>query len=131
MLPWDLEDWLTEVGSALVEKSARQGSLNPCEELVYEIWLLDTEVRNGGVSQYFCNWGIERWTRLCALAEPAIPAFRAFAEQVRTVIKDSEDPYSPIIESRQADEAYMAHQTTIVTKLRERARDMDAEKRPT
>jgi hypothetical protein len=70
MLPLDLEDWLTEVGNQIVEKMASGGeaALTEKEKLIHEIWLLDTEARNGGLSQYFANWGLKQWERCHALA---------------------------------------------------------------
>lgn len=70
MLPLDLEDWLTEVGNQIVYKMASGGeaALTEKEKLVHEIWLLDTETRNGGLSQYFANWGLKQWERCHALA---------------------------------------------------------------
>lgn len=57
---WDLEDWITDVGADLVEKRfANASSLTTMESAAYEIWLLDTEARNGGVSQYLCNHGLQ------------------------------------------------------------------------
>ena len=52
-LPLDLEDWLTNEGGRVVENRAIFGesALLPEEGLIYEIWLPDTETRNGGLSQ--------------------------------------------------------------------------------
>lgn len=60
VLPRDLDDWLTEAGDRVVHKMAagRPEALRPMERLVYEVWLFDTETRNGGASQYFCNRGM-------------------------------------------------------------------------
>ena len=68
-LPWDLEDWLTEVGGQVVEKQAALGdsSLSKQDQLILAIWLLDTEARNGGLSQYFANHGVEQWEKCVAL----------------------------------------------------------------
>jgi len=51
MLPWHLEDWLTDTGGRVVEKEARFGnkSLSEQEQLILEIWILDTEARNIGM----------------------------------------------------------------------------------
>ena len=51
-MPWDLEDWLTEIGDRVVRKMAASGpeTLTPQERLIYEVWIFDTETRNCGVS---------------------------------------------------------------------------------
>ena len=77
MLSWDLEDWLTEEGDKVVTKEAALGlgSLTSRERLIYEVWLFDTETRNGGVSQYFCNRGIAQWDELKKAARGMLPSF--------------------------------------------------------
>jgi hypothetical protein len=80
-----LEDWLTDVGAQIVEKEAAFGhsSLSKQEQLILAIWLLDTEARNGGLSQYFANHGVEQWKKCVTLASPdVIPSFIPFAEAV-------------------------------------------------
>lgn len=59
MLSSFLEDWLTDAGDRVVRKlAAGVGALSSEERLVFEVWLLDTEARNGGLSQYFANHGL-------------------------------------------------------------------------
>src|SRR6185436_4212959 len=102
MLPWDLEDWLTDEGDKVVHKAAAADSrdaLDPRERLLYEVWLLDTEQRNGGISQYFGNRGLEQWDALSRLAAPALPSFARFAAKVNAVVGRSEDPYRAVIRS--------------------------------
>src|SRR5260370_42100571 len=55
MLPLDLEDWLTEMGDQIVRKPASEGeaALTAREQLIYDIWILDTEARNGARPQNF------------------------------------------------------------------------------
>ena len=68
------------------------------EELIYEIWLLDTEARNGGLSQYFCNRGLSQWQRCVAAASSdAIPSFFPFAERVAAFLRINPDPYLAIV----------------------------------
>ncbi len=57
---WELEDWLLDSGEQVTRKLIAQGtaSLSPVERFLREVWLLDIQVRNGGVSQYFCNYGL-------------------------------------------------------------------------
>ena len=50
MLSWDLGDWITDAGADVLDKRlADPMGLTPAESVVYEIWLLDTEARNGGL----------------------------------------------------------------------------------
>ena len=122
MLPLDLEDWLTEEGGNVVERAAAVNSpdaLTARHRLLYEFWLFDTEQRNGGVSQYFCNRGLEQWDTLSRLAAPAIPSFQRFASKVNEVVGRSGDPYWAIIQSDvDLDAWYARNQVELVTELR-------------
>jgi hypothetical protein len=126
MLPWDLEDWLTDEGDKVVRKAASgsgESTLDDRERLLYELWLFDTEQRNGGVSQYFCNRGLERWATLSRLAAPALPSFASFAVKVNEVVGRSTDPYQAVIDSGvDLDGWYDEHQTRLVGELREAVR---------
>src|SRR5687768_14480667 len=66
---------------------------------LFELWLLDAEQSNGGVSQYFCNHGLKQWDTLSSLARPAVASFEPFAVNVDEVIGRRPDPYRAIIES--------------------------------
>ena len=122
MLPWDLEDWLTDEGDKVVRKAAAADSrdaLDPRERLLFEFWLLDTEQRNGGVLQYFGNRGLEQWDVLSRLAAPALPSFVPFAAKVNAVVARSDDPYRAVINSDvDLDAWYREHQVALVTELR-------------
>jgi hypothetical protein len=121
MLPWDLENWLTDEGDKIVRKAAAltESALDERERLLYEVWLLDTEQRNGGVSQYFCNWGLAQWNALSRLAAPALPSFRSFAANVNGVIANSDDPYQAVIVSPvDLDAWYDQYQIRLVSELR-------------
>jgi len=103
MKDWELEDWITEEGNRIVRKVASvvngANALNPHERLIYEVWLFDTEQRNGGVSQYFCNYGLAQWNALSQLALPVLDSFAIFADAVNKVVGRSSDPYKTIIGS--------------------------------
>src|SRR5579862_5699645 len=101
MLPSNLEDWLTEQGDKIVREAAENGFevLTSPERLLYELWLFDTEQRNGGVSQYFCNRSINQWDSLCELARFLLPSFAPFAAEVNQIVARSADPYQAIISS--------------------------------
>jgi Domain of unknown function (DUF4375) len=122
-LPWDLEDWLTDVGDQVVHKEASQGeaALTVREKLIYEIWLLDTEVRNGGISQYFANRGMKQWEQCTALATAwPLPSFSPFARRVSDMLIGNADPYLALIaREAEANELYYAYQIPIVTELRD------------
>ena len=124
MLAWDLEDWLTEEGGNTVEKRHAEGvaALSDFEKLLFEVWLFDTEARNGGVSQYFCNRGHEQWDALCKAAEPRLPSFRQFADTVNKVVAGQPDPYLAVIESGDLlDDAYDAVKAVLVRQLQAHA----------
>ena len=94
-LHWDLEHWLTEIGVQVVDKKAAHGraALSEREKLIYEIWLLDTEARNGGSSQYFANWGMQQWEQCSALAMAfRMPSFPLFAKLLSDFLKGDPDP---------------------------------------
>jgi len=118
-LPWGLEDWLTDAGHRVVTKLAMRPGvlLSDRESLIYHIWLLDTEARNGGLSQYFCNAGIEQWNACVALASRSLPSFLAFAEHVATLLKQSPDPYLAILNA-DGDGLWYDYQEMIVSELR-------------
>jgi hypothetical protein len=126
MLPWDLEDWLTDEGDKVVHKAAAANShdaLDPNERLLYEIWLFDTEQRNGGVSQYFGNRGLAQWDGLSRVAALALPSFAHFATKVNAVVGRSHDPYAAVINSDvDLDAWYREHQLALVTELRSAVR---------
>ncbi|MCB9850965.1 MAG: hypothetical protein H6817_09715 [Phycisphaerales bacterium] len=122
MLPWDLEDWLTDEGDRVVELMANDSSdsLSDVDRLIYEVWVLDTEQRNGGVAQYFANRGLAHWERLCALAKPSIPAFAEFAARVNGIIAGASSPYDAVSDSDvDLDDCYDDASTAIVGRVRE------------
>jgi Domain of unknown function (DUF4375) len=112
-LPLDLEDWLTDVGDQIVCKRASEGeaALSAREKLIYEIWLLDTEARNGGISQYFANRGMKQWEQCTALATAwPVPSFSAFAKRVSDLLIGNADPYLALIaREAEANEVYYAY----------------------
>jgi hypothetical protein len=120
-LSWPLEDWLTETGDRLVRKlAAGERLISPCEQAVHEVWLLDTEVRNGGLSQYFANEGLEQWRRCLAAVTPDIaPSFGVFSQQVTQLIAGADDPYRVINSlGAVAENLWYAHQEQVVSELR-------------
>jgi len=120
MLSWDLEDWITDVGADLLDRHFLDpGSLTPVEALVYEVWLLDTEARNGGVSQYFCNHGIAQWQR-CVEKAAGLRAFQPFVEAVEKIIQGSPDPYLAINSAgRDAEDLWFKYQKRVVQELQQ------------
>ena len=121
MLPLDLEDWLTDEGNKVVRREAVAGidSLTPEERLVYEVWLFDTEQRNGGVAQYFGNRGRDQWDALCLAARSVLAPFAEFAVHVDAVVANARDPHLAVIASAgRLDRAYEECQTSLVSALR-------------
>ncbi|MGD9790763.1 MAG: DUF4375 domain-containing protein [Phycisphaerales bacterium] len=124
MLPWNLEDWLTDEGDKVVRKHSALGDagLSDQERLLYEVWLFDSETRNGGISQYFCNHGNAQWAALCAAARSKLPSFRTFADSVDQIVAGQQDPYEAVIGSGDAlDQAYAAVQARLVAELKAHA----------
>ena len=116
----ELEDWLCETGDVVVRKRAAGSPLSSREQLLYEIWLLYIEARNGGLSQYFCNRGLEQWQRCVSAASAGgITSFQPFASRVDEMIAGANDPYLALIERGQdGDDLYYEHETGIVDELR-------------
>lgn len=120
MLSTHLEDWLTEAGADIVVKrQADIASLSPSEQLIYEIWLLDTEARNGGLSQYFGNRGSAQWQGCVAAAKFAnLSSFRLFAAEVGAVIEGSAEPYNAFIQQgAEVENLWYKYQSPVVTEL--------------
>jgi hypothetical protein len=120
MLPWDLEDWLTDEGDRVVRTKSAKHSLSDLDSTIYEIWLLDTEVRNGGLSQYFCNHGVAQWQQCVKLASLGhTPSFALFAEEVNAMIAGASDPYEAINSlGLAAENAWDKHSKSVVSDLR-------------
>ena len=121
MLPWDLEDWITDAGADILDKrDATGGSLSPHEELTYEIWLLDTEARNGGLSQYFLNHGLGQWRSCCIKAQTlGLESFAPFAEEVGKLLLNNSDPYEAIRHGGDAaEDLWYKYQVAVVRDLR-------------
>jgi len=122
MLPNDLNEWLTETGGAMVDKRAAGQLLTAIEQTVYEIWALDTQARNGGLSQYFCNYGLERWHSCVAAASAVgLRSFVPLAQEVSALIAGARDPYKALIKKGPAgDGIYNIYSSHIVRELREK-----------
>ena len=122
MLSWDLEDWITETGAALVERHFLDPqSLTPQETLLFEIWLLDTEARNGGLSQYFLNRGITQWLKcISAARDGGLSAFAPFVDATNAIIGSSSDPYDAINSAGDsAENLWYTYQPAVIKQLME------------
>lgn len=118
----ELEDWLLETGEEVARRSIARGagSLSPAERFLHEIWLLDMQVQNGGVSQYFCNCGLAQWLALRA-AWPArdVPSLGPIITEIERVITDASDPYLATLDASPGiDDAYEAHQAQVKAELK-------------
>ena len=97
VLPGNLEDWLTDEGDRVVRARAANLPLSTVDQLIYEVWLLDTEARNGGLSQYFLNHGRAQWQSCSRAASAGLtPSFIPFAAEVEGMIRGADDPYEAI-----------------------------------
>ena len=95
--------------------------LGPQERLIYEVWVFETGIRNGGVSQFSGNRGIERWERLRAACEAqAMPTLKQFIGEVDQILVAGVDPYAAALHvSPPIEEWYWSvHQAKIVMELR-------------
>jgi hypothetical protein len=121
-LPNELDDWLTEAGDFVVQKRATGEPIDSNEQLIYEIWLLDTQVRNGGVSQYFCNCP-ENWEKCVTLAKSeALVLFEPFARELNNVLSGARDAYTRILNREsEAGRLYHTHAPNFVAELRNRS----------
>lgn len=118
MLPSDLEDWISDAGGEVVEKRVQGAELTPDEQLLYEVWLFDTQQRNGGISQYFCNYA-ERWPALRELAGARLPSFVGLARSIERALGSSTDPYEAITDSSaRLDTEYGGIASAMVSELR-------------
>jgi hypothetical protein len=119
-LPNELDDWLTEAGGLVVQKRADGETIQSSEQLIYEIWVLDTEVRNGGVSQYFCNRP-ENWEKCVNLAKSeGLVSFEPFARELNHVLSGARDLYIRILNREsEADQLYDMHALNFVAELRD------------
>jgi len=120
MLDWELEDWITDVGADLVDRRLLEPtSLTPTENLIYEIWLLDTEARNGGLSQYFLNHGLAQW-QACKEASKSLTSFQPFVETVDRILGNASDPFEAIrSRGTDAEDLWYKYQSPVVIELRQ------------
>jgi hypothetical protein len=97
-------------------------TLTPEERLIYEVWVFDTETRNGRVSQYFGNRGIARWRNLHAASEGwCLPKLKKFLDIVDRIIGEATDPETVAYRaSPPIEETYwFSYQADIVKELRD------------
>lgn len=118
MLPHDLETWLSSAGDRVLHMPE---PWSDHDQLIHELWLFDTEARNGGVSQYFGNWP-ERWALLSELTTKSLPSFAPVASAIDEVIAGGGDPYDAVlVADERLESVWHEHQGVIVAALREAA----------
>jgi hypothetical protein len=122
---WELEDWLLDAGERAERKLIANGCLSPAERLIREFWVFDIHTRNGGVSQYFCNHGLEQWQALkSALLPESVPSLGPLIAEVERVIAGAPDPYLAALNASPGiDHFYEAHQLGVRRELRTIAPD--------
>jgi hypothetical protein len=123
-IDWELEDWLLEAGEATERKASAGSSLTAIETLIREFWVFDVQTRNGGISQYFCNYP-SRWEKLKAASSlSSVPALDAIVTAVDRVIGSSSEPYSAALAaSPDLEQHYEKHQLEVRRELRRLARE--------
>ena len=95
--------------------------LTMSEQLTFELYALDAEWMNGGLSQYFCNQGMEHWEALLRLASGTLPSFPPFAESVDRVVRHAPDPYLSVLEvGPTLDALYGGSRAALISELRAR-----------
>jgi hypothetical protein len=122
----DLMGWFAHVGNRAEQKRARNGdaSLSKPEKLIYELWLLDTEIQEGGLSKYFANRGLRQWRHCVALVPQAIPSFLRFAQRVDGLLRIDPNPngaglIASVASAAEADNLYRQYRRPIVAELRD------------
>ena len=120
MLPPYLEDWLTDEGDRVCRVQQAKLPLSTTDRVIYEIWLLDTEARNGGLSQYFANRGKPQWQSCCRAASMGMtPSFAPFAAEVDRILGNGRDPYEAInSRGRIAEELWEEYDVAVVSELK-------------
>jgi hypothetical protein len=123
MLPWELEDWLTAEGDRVVRGTAEDESTRSMvDQAIYELWLLDTETRNGGLSQYFYNHSLKQW-EACqqSVRNLGLTTFAPFASAVNEIVEIAAEPGATIQQRGQtAEDLWQSHQLGVVAELRAR-----------
>jgi hypothetical protein len=116
MLPWDLEDWLSETADRVLAAPQPWPEL---DQLFREVWLFDTQYRNGGVSQYFSNYP-ERWCQLVQLTEVFLPRFSPVTEAILRIVSNAKDPYAATLaRDEELGAVYETHRAEALTRLKE------------
>ncbi len=122
VLPDALDDWLTDEGDRIVNPmaDANRITISNSDRAIYEVWLLDTETRNGGVSQYFANRGLAQWQSLAQIAVThELPSLREFMAAANAIIIGADDPFDAILDAAtDLDDVYDQLQTAIISELR-------------
>jgi hypothetical protein len=119
---WELEDWILVAGERNELKCSTNGihSLTPAERLIREVWLFDLNTKNGGISQYFGNYGIKQWEALQdAWLPSAVPSLRPIIAEVNRVIAGDVDPYLATLQaSAGIEKLFHEHETQVLAELK-------------
>jgi hypothetical protein len=117
---WQLEEWFLEAGEAAERAIIAGKSLSAIQSLIREFWVFDIHTQNGGVSQYFCNHGLERWQTLRSVwMSKEVPSLGPILTGVDRVLAGSEDPYQATLEASPGiEDLYEAHQLDVKRELR-------------
>jgi len=117
--------WFADAGDRAERRRASDGAdyLSKGEKLIYELWLLDADVRKGGLSQYLATRGLHQWRHCVALVPYTIPSFLRFAERVDAMLRFDRDPtgrgtVASVASGAEADRLYRDLRPSIVAELR-------------
>ncbi|WP_431258433.1 DMP19 family protein [Roseateles chitinivorans] len=117
---WDLEDWMTDVGAGLLDRSSPGEKLSRKEDAMLRFWILDTEARNGGLSQYFRNHGQAEWVACMACAAALdLTTFVPFAAAVNALLAKHADPFLAIrSDGDEGEDLWFRHQPQVIRELK-------------
>ena len=119
---WELNDWFLNAGERAERKRIALGteSLSAYERLLLEVWLLDLETENGGVSQYFCNRGLDQWRILQSVwIVDKVPSLGPIITEIERVIASEFDPYLATLDASPGiEDFYDTHQPCVLAELR-------------
>ena len=115
---------MLEAGECAERKSLAGSQLTAIETLIREFWVFDVQTRNGGMSQYFCNYQ-SRWETLKAASSPgAVPALDAIVAEVDRIIRGGSDPYvAALTASPHLEQYYEEHQLEVRRELRRQSQE--------
>jgi hypothetical protein len=122
-IDWELEQWLLDTGEKVTLKLMAEGpaSLSLIERFLREVWILDIQTSNGGVSQFFCNYGLSHWNALKeSWPSRDVPGLGPIIIEIDRVIAGAEDPYLATLDASPGiEDVYDVHSSRMKAELRD------------